>query len=150
MTTSMKTVAQMLISIAFMVTAAATAATNDEQPTISDVQQEMREAANAITGYSAKQRDKAINRVKISLSNLDAHIERLENRLDKKADRMDQAAREKATSTLKALRKQRNKVAEWYGGMQHSSTEAWQDIKTGFLKSYQSLQESFDKAKNEF
>jgi hypothetical protein len=63
---------------------------------------------------------------------------------------MDQSAREKAMATLSTLRKQRNEVAEWYGGLKHSASNAWEDVKKGFLKSYQELQDTFDKAHSEF
>jgi len=118
--------------------------------TMEDVKEEMREAAGAIKNYTTGQRDEAAKRIKLTLTKLDAQIERLEDRLDQKAARMDQAARSKARASLKALRKHRNKLAEWAGGMQHSSNEAWQDIKTGFLKSYKNMQEAFNKAQQEF
>lgn len=121
-----------------------------DKTSIHEVKQEMEEAANVIKNYSIAQRDEAVKVAKSTLDDLDAGIERLEDRLDEKTDRMDQAARQKARATLKALRKERNEVAEWYDSMQHSSTEAWQEIKTGFLKSYEILQQSFDKAQQEF
>jgi len=121
-----------------------------DETTMQDVKQEMREAAKTIKNYSVSQRDEAVKQVKTTLDKIDAHIDRLEDRLDNKAAQMDQAARKKARSTLRVLRKQRNEVAEWYGSMQHSSSEAWQDIKTGFLKSYGVLSGAFDKAQAEF
>ncbi len=60
---------------------------------------------------------------------------------------MDQAARRKARATLNALRRERNEVAEWYGGLKHGSAESWEQVKAGFLKSYQALKESFAKAR---
>ena len=74
----------------------------------------------------------------------------MENRIGKKWDQMDQAARRKAGSTLASLRKQRNELAEWYGGPKYSSAEAWGHVKNGFLKSYESLAEAFGKAESEF
>ncbi len=121
-----------------------------DKTTMHDVTQEMKEATSAIKSYSVAQRDEAVEVAKSTLDNLDAEIERLGDRLDEKTDRIDQATRQKSRATLKTLRKQRNKVAEWYGSMQHSSAGAWQEIKTGFLKSYQTLQESFDQAQQEF
>ena len=41
-------------------------------------------------------------------------------------------------------------LAEWYGGLKHSSSNAWEDVKTGFLESYHQLQGAFDKAAQEF
>jgi hypothetical protein len=49
------------------------------------------------------------------LEKLDGQIESMENRIGKKWDQMDQAARRQARSTLAALRKQRNELAEWSG-----------------------------------
>lgn len=63
---------------------------------------------------------------------------------------MDQAARQKMAATLTALRKQRNETAEWYGGLKHSSGNAWEDVKTGFLKRYEDLPDTFQKARSEF
>ena len=63
---------------------------------------------------------------------------------------MDQLARQKSMTALTTLRKQRNEIAEWYGGLKHSSSNAWEDVKKGFLKSYQVLRETFDKVQSEF
>ena len=74
----------------------------------------------------------------------------MENRIGKKWGQMDQAARRKAGSTLASLRKQRNELAEWYGGLKYSSAEAWGHVKNGFLKSYEALSKSFGKAESEY
>jgi phosphomevalonate kinase len=121
-----------------------------DRTTMGDVRKEMKEAAIVIKNYSVGQREEAAEQIKLTLDNLDANIQRLENRLDEKADRMDRAVRQKARLTLETLRKQRNQVAEWYGGMQHSSNEAWQEIKKGFLKSYEALADAVAKAEKEF
>ncbi|MGA8282394.1 MAG: hypothetical protein WB853_15980 [Desulfobacterales bacterium] len=63
---------------------------------------------------------------------------------------MDQSARTKARETLTALQKKRTEVAEWYGDLKHSSRNAWEDVKAGFLKSYHELCNAFDKAAKEF
>ena len=55
-----------------------------------------------------------------------------------------------ARATLDALRRQRNELAEWYGGLKHSSAESWEQVKAGFVKSYEVLRESFAKARKEF
>ena len=74
----------------------------------------------------------------------------MQSRLNAKWDQMDQFAREKAMATLTTLRKQRNEIAEWYGGLKHSSSNAWEDVKKGFLRSYQALRDTFDKVQSEF
>jgi BMFP domain-containing protein YqiC len=115
-----------------------------------DVKEKVTEAAEAIKNYSFDQRDKAIAKAKAALAHLDARIDRMESRLNKRWDQMNQSSRKKAIATLRALRKQRNEVAEWYGGLKHSSGNAWEDVKKGFLKSYQELQDALDRARSQF
>jgi uncharacterized protein YicC (UPF0701 family) len=145
-----KTIPWMLVAaVSVLAPVSYAASTSTEKTSMNEVQQQMKEAAAAIKNYSVEQRDKAGRQVKAILNELDANIERLQQRLDKKADHMDQAARQKARATLEVIRKQRNDLSEWYGGMQHGTSEAWQEIKSGFLKSYEVLQQSFDKAQKE-
>ena len=137
-------------AVSVLAPASFAASTSAETTSMKEVQQQMREAATTIKNYSFEQRDEADRQVKATLNELDADIERLQQRLDKKADHMDQAARQKSRATLEAIRKQRNDLSEWYGSMQHSTSEAWLEIKSGFLKSFDVLQQSFDKAQEEF
>jgi hypothetical protein len=125
------------------------AQTPADKTTTKEVKEKVVEAAEAIKNYSADQRDEAVKKAKAALDDLDVRIDRMESQLDKKWNQMDQAARRKATATLTALRKQRNEVAEWYGGLKHGASDAWEDVKKGFLKSYQELRDAFDKAQSE-
>ena len=52
---------------------------------------------------------------------MDRHIEQLESRTRQEWDSLNQEARETRETALRALRKQRNEVAEWYGSMKYSS-----------------------------
>ena len=126
------------------------AQTSTDQTTTQEVKQKVAEAAEAIKNYSVAQRDEALKKAKTVLDDLDARIDRMQSRLNEKWDQMDQVAREKAMDTLTTLRKQRNQIAEWYGGLKHSSSKAWEDVKEGFLKSYRAMREAFDKAQSEF
>jgi phage-related minor tail protein len=114
------------------------------------VKKETAEALEAIKNYSAEQRDETVKKVKQVMNELDREMERLEEKIDKKWDEMDEAARKNARETQKALRKQRNELAEWYGGIQHSSANAWDEVKRGFIKSYNTLEESFSEAAKKF
>ena len=126
------------------------AQTSADKTTTNDVKTKVAAAAEAIKNYSVDQRDEALKKAKTVLDDLDDSIDRMQSQLDEKWDQMDQLARQKATTALTALRKQRNEIAEWYGGLKHSSSNAWEDVKEGFLKSYQALREAFDKAQSEF
>jgi hypothetical protein len=115
-----------------------------------DVKENLTEAAEGIKNYSFDQRDKTIVKAKAGLADLGTRIDRMESPLNREWDRMDQSAREATIATLTALRKHRNEVAEWYGGLKHSSRNAWEDVKKGFLKSYQELRNAFDRAHSQF
>jgi hypothetical protein len=115
-----------------------------------DVKENVTEAAEGIKNYSFDQRDRTIVKAKAGLADLGTRIDRMESPLNREWDRMDQSAREATIATLTALRKQRNEVAEWYGGLKHSSRNAWEDVKKGFLKSYQELRDAFDRAHSQF
>jgi len=109
-----------------------------------------KDVSRTIKDYTVAQRDEAIKNAKAVLDDLDARIRGIERKLDNDWDKMDQAARKKARATLNALRRERNEVAEWYGGLKHSSAESWEQVKAGFVKSYEVLRESFAKARKEF
>jgi gas vesicle protein len=126
------------------------AETSADSTTVQEVNQEATEVARSIKDYSAEQRDEAVKNAKTAMDDLDARIERLETQLDEKWDKMDQAARQQARSTLTELKKQRDEVAEWYGGLKHGSAKAWEDVKKGFVNSFQTLGDAFEKAKQEF
>lgn len=108
------------------------AQTSTNETGAKDVKEKVTEAVQAIEKYSVDQRDEAVKKGKAVLDDLDARIDSLESQLNKKWGQMDQSARKKVRASLKALRKQRNEVAEWYGGLKHSSSNAWEDVKKGF------------------
>ena len=128
----------------------AAAQPSTDKTTPKEVKDKVAAAAEAIKNYSVDQRDEAVKRAKEILDDLDARIARLDSRLNDRWERMDQTARKKMSAALAALRKQRNDAAEWYGGLKHSSANAWEDVKKGFLRSYHNLRKSFDKARHEY
>ena len=117
--------------------------------TAKDVSRKAGETGRAIKDYTVEQRDEAIKKAKAALDDLDARIRRMERKLDGEWERMDQGARKKARATLDTLRRERNEAAEWYGGLKHSSAESWEQVKAGFVKSYEVLRQSFAKARKE-
>jgi hypothetical protein len=118
--------------------------------TAKDIAKKADETSRAIKNYTVAQRDEAIKNAKAALDDADRRIDRMERKLDSEWERMDQATRKRARATLDALRRERNEAAEWYGGLKHSSAESWEQVKTGFVKSYEVLKESFAKARKGF
>lgn len=109
-----------------------------------------KDVSRTIKDYTVGQRDEAIKSAKAALDEMDASIRRLERKLEREWDQMDAAARKKARATLDALRRERNELAEWYGGLKYSSAEAWDEVKTGFAKSYDELKGAFGRARKAF
>src|SRR6266571_2854965 len=115
-----------------------------------DVSKKAGVTGRAIKDYTVAQRDEALKQAKAALDDVDARIRRMERKLDNEWDKMDQTARKKSRSALNALRRERGELAEWYGGLKHSSAESWEQVKAGFVKSYEVLKESFAKARKGF
>jgi acyl-CoA reductase-like NAD-dependent aldehyde dehydrogenase len=126
------------------------AGTTTQETTAKDVQKEMEDAAHAIKAYSVEQKDDALKKAQQVLEDLDETIAQLETNLHDNWNRMDEASRQKARETLTYLRAKRNEVAEWYGGLKHSSSNSWDHVKTGFADSFKVFSESLHKAKDEF
>jgi peptidoglycan hydrolase CwlO-like protein len=122
----------------------------EDKTTGKEVRQEVKEALEAVKNYSADKRDEAVKKVRIAIDDLDRRIENIESRIEEQWNQMDESAREQAQATLKTLRTKRTELAEWYGGMRHSSANAWEHVKKGFLASYKALSEAYDKAVKEF
>jgi small-conductance mechanosensitive channel len=114
--------------------------------TAKDVSKKADETARAVGKYTIQQRDEALKSAKAALDDVDARMRALDRKVDREWDRMDQAARARARTAQNALRRERDEVAEWYGGLKHSSAESWDEVKTGFVASYDKLKASFAKA----
>ena len=121
-----------------------------DKATAKDVARKAGETGRSIKDYTVAQRDEALKQAKAALDDVDARIRRMERKLDSEWDKMDQAARRKSRAALNALRRERGELAEWYGGLKHSSAESWEQVKAGFVKSYEVLRQSFAKARKGF
>ncbi len=121
-----------------------------DQTTMKEVKQEMQDVIQALKAYSIDQRDDAVKETKAALDKVDNRIDALETRIYNNWDKMNETTRKKAKATLKALRKQRTQLAEWYGSLKSSSADAWEDVKKGFSDAYSSLNDAWEKAEKEF
>src|SRR6056297_3474551 len=118
--------------------------------TAQDVKKETQDLINTLQQYTADQRDQAVKAADQALTRLDRRIDELETKVDNNWDNMTQAARQKVRTNLKALRQQRNELAELYGSFKTSSTDAWDQMKKGFTDAYQAIIDSWEKAKSEY
>lgn len=115
-----------------------------------DVSKEVAHTLDAIRAYSAERRAEALADAKRAAADLDRQMQRLQEQTDQRWERMNQAARTRSQATMADLRKRRNALAEWSGGMRHSSTAAWAEVRGGFVKSYRELADAIRAAKAEF
>jgi len=126
------------------------AQTENANTSIEAVKKETQDLLQIIGSYTADKRDVVVQKAKENLDTLDIHIDELEARIDKNWGKMSKDARKKARENLKALRKQRNQVAEWYGSMKSSSADAWDHMKQGFSNAYKALEDAWKKSEKEF
>jgi hypothetical protein len=126
------------------------AQTENANTSIKEVKQETQDFLQTIGSYAANKKDEAVQIAKEGLDKLDKRIERLESRVDKNWDKMNESARKEARENLSALRKQRNQVAQWYGSMKTSSVDAWDHMKKGFSNAYKDLEHAWEKSEKEF
>jgi len=136
--------------LAALLALAPLSAAAQSKTTAKDVAKKVEDTGQAIKDYTVAQRDEAIRKAKAGLDDLDARTRRMERKLEREWDRMDQGARKKAQATLDALRRERTEAAEWYGALKHSSAESWEQVKAGFVKSYEVLKASLAKAAKAF
>jgi predicted transcriptional regulator len=121
-----------------------------QKDSLEKVKQETSELLDALKNYGVEQRGEALETIKATMEKLDRRIDDLEAEIDGNWDEMKDGVRKESRESLRALRKQRNRVAEWYGGLKNSSADAWNDIKNGFSNSYRELQKAWEKSLKHF
>jgi flagellar motility protein MotE (MotC chaperone) len=114
------------------------------------VSRETEDLLEALETYTVEQREAVTKKTEAALRKLDARIDALESRIDKEWESMSEEARQKARAGLRTLRRQRTRVAEWYGSMKSSSEEAWEQMKEGFSEAFQHLRDTWRKSQREF
>lgn len=109
-----------------------------------------RDAVDRIKDVSIARRDEALAQARKSTEAIDRDIARLQADARDRWQALDKDARDRTQTALADLRERRTRLAEWYGGMQHGSDAAWEEVKTGFVSSYHTLAESFRRARTQF
>lgn len=122
--------------------------TEEAKPTQREqMKKEVGEAVDSIRDYSIERRNEAVAHARESADDIDRRMAQLQAQLEQRWDRMSTAARTRSRQEMADLRQRRNDLAEWYGGMRHSSADAWSEVKTGFVKSYDELAQAIRNAR---
>lgn len=74
----------------------------------------------------------------------------MQAQLGQRRDRMNDAARARSHQEMADLRRRRNELAEWIGGMCHGPADAWNEVKAGFVRSCHDLEQAVRKAQAQF
>lgn len=98
--------------------------------------------------FAAEERDQALQAGREFTNSIDRKLDEFEAWTTEKWTELSDEAREDRIEIIRDLRRQRNHVAEWYGAMKQSTSEAWDDVKDGFADAYTSLKESYQDAMN--
>lgn len=117
-----------------------------QKTTASDVKEEAMETYDALKSYTLEQRNEAMDFAQEKINRLDGQISEMQKIVDEKWQDMSKATQEKTRKTLDTLRKKREDLAEWLGGIRYSSKEAWEDVKKGFADSYDRMERAFEEA----
>ncbi|MFP4045027.1 MAG: hypothetical protein ACLFTP_10765 [Rhodosalinus sp.] len=116
------------------------------QTTADEVRAEIAEAMNAVSDYSAQERDQALIRARAALDRLDAEIERREQALRENWAEMSRSSRETAEARLRDLRDARNRLGERYGALQAGASSAWDELSSGFSNAWTDVSEAWSAA----
>lgn len=111
------------------------------------LEQEMDDAVAALRDYSLARREEALARARQAGAAMDERIERLQAQADRDRSRMGTAARLRSQQAMADLRQRRGDLAQWYDGMQRDSDAAWDEVKTGFVRSYRELAHALRRAR---
>jgi len=102
-------------------------------------QQETAEALAAIKDFTIESRDEMLEEATQWLAYIDQRIDRLSSKIETQSASATDSVKAQWQEALKTLREQRIAVAQWLGGVQYSSQEAWEEVKEGFSQAYQDL-----------
>jgi len=122
----------------------------DPEVDLQQLQDDWAAALDSLQDYSVDQRDAAVAKAGETLEQMDEQLAALQQRTDAEWAAMSAEARMTRTRLMRDLAAKRNELAEWYGGMKHSSAQAWGDVKDGFVDAYERLEIAWLEAVDEF
>ena len=132
--------------LAVLLALPAAAQDSDALTTADEVRAEIAEAMNAVSDYSAQERDQALARARAALDRLDAEIARREQALRENWAEMSGSSRETAEARLRDLREARNRLGERYGALQVGTSSAWDELSSGFSDAWSDVSEAWSAA----
>jgi CHASE3 domain sensor protein len=114
------------------------------------VRKEVEEAAQTIGDYTLARRDEALERVETAVDRVDRRMARLREDWDQRLKRMSATAQARNDRTMSDIKRRRDDLDAKYDALRRSSDAAWNDAKTGFVRSYRELAEAMRNGRAEY
>jgi acyl-CoA reductase-like NAD-dependent aldehyde dehydrogenase len=126
--------------------AAGSAADNNSDVSIEQVQEKLSKAFDSVSEYTVDQRDEAVESTGEALAEIDEEIEALEARTRENWADMKEETRTTTTKAMNEVRAQRNTLAEKFGALKEGGDSAWEDVKGGFANAWKDLKSAWKDA----
>ncbi len=107
-----------------------------------ELQQESADALDALADFSAEQKEQAADTARGLVERLDQRIQALRRDLENNWDDMDEARRRRQEAMIESLARQRDELKDQLSGLAERSGAAWEELKSGFVRSYRALKGS--------
>jgi negative regulator of genetic competence, sporulation and motility len=128
------------------ITCTAAAQQSNELVTKEEVKADISEAIQAIKEYTVQEKDKALAAARDALAKLDAEIARRESALRDSWANLENDAREEYAEEVEELQAARNRLSERVGALEAGTTDAWSELKTGFVNAYDAFKARWNEA----
>ncbi len=110
------------------------------------ISEKSKHAIEDIKLYSIEKKEAAREKAKEVVEDIDNRINALEDTIADKKNGMTDAIREAKTRSVIKLKEKRNDVKDWYEKFSGSTKNAWEEIKEGFVRSYESFQDTYNES----
>lgn len=122
------------------------AAEGEDETSVESLRQDVQNLDQELKDFTAERRERLMTSIDEVLSDIDARIATMENRLKENWNEADRLARAQAQTALASLRRERARMVEWQQRMQDSADYTWESMKEGFNDAFDQLSEAWHKA----
>jgi DNA repair exonuclease SbcCD ATPase subunit len=126
-----------------------TSAAARAKPDAESTQHSTEKTIDTIKLYSIEKKDEAVTKAKEALDDVDARMDRLEQRIKVKKAEWDEKLTKKKEEELADLKKARHEVAARYEKLKEASKKTWETAKNAFIRSYHRLTHKLDKVNSD-
>ena len=119
------------------------ATTNSDATVVEVLSDKTKTTIEKIKQYSVDQKEIAREKAKEIIADIDNRIQALEDSTADKTNNMTDTMRDAKIKTIVKLKEKRHNLEDWYERFHNSSKDAWDELKQGFIRSYDSFQHTY-------